>query len=448
MKKIYQTKFLKPLTLLLALVPGVFSCGDEEEVRTELISIFTSNDYFNGYEIFAVASDANGDVIDFAQLKGEETIKLTSTSFNKNTFTLSIVQRILIADYGDKYLSGYSWYEIKPGGSLTLAGSETHLANISLSNSNIDAGYYGLSSNRSFYLVDPRQTFVTVLLSGQNSRIFSTMYDKSLPVGSPTHYSFPTTEFSDLEAQSLDLTSVNMPLDIETVDVALTEEAIVSLYGILGTGEDRQVFQNIVSNYTNSGSLALKYPGNVFDSYASSSILISDNYTAFIFDKDSKFNFTAPSYTYSADGQGPSFAYSVNGGDFVTIEGTYNNPANKNYLSFRAYLPARNNQTVAMVKLPKEIIEIFDEYDPTNWEFNHQSPLIVDYEDFSTAEEFFYASFDKDYKFYDHNVTSLRLNFDGGRIGGRSRKSEEDWKFPFMSTHPVAISKNGLRLPR
>lgn len=448
MKKIFQAKFFKPLTLLLALVPCVFSCGDEEEIRTELISIFASNDYFNGYEIFAVASDANGDVIDFAQLKGEETITLTSTSFNKNSFTLSIVQRILNADNGDKYLSGYSWYEIKPGGSLTLTGRETHLANISLSNSNIDAGYYGLSSNRSFYLVDPRQTFVAVLLSGQSSRIFSTMYDKSLPVGSPTHYSFPTTEFSDLEIQSLDLATVNIPLDTETVDVELTEEAIVSLYGILGTGEDRQIFQNIVSNYTNSGSLDLKYPGSVFDSYASSSILISDNYTAFIFDKDSKFNFTVPSYTYSAEGQGQSFTYSVNGGDFVTVEGTYNNPANRNYFSFRAYIPPRNNQTIAMVKLPEEIIEIFDEYDHANWEFNHQSPLIVDYEDFSTVEEFFYSSFDRDYKFYDHNVTSLRLNFDGGRIGGRSRKNEEDWKFPFLPTRPLTISKNGLRLPR
>jgi hypothetical protein len=442
MAKNFQTEFKLVILSFLAIVFS--SCNEnEEEIKVDLISIYADEDYFGSSEVFVIASDGNGDVIEYAQLKRGDTTTLSSTNFNKESFTLSLVYTFS-ADNGDKSLFGQSYYDMKREAKLDFSYDEFDFFTIQLSNYNPDAAFYNICSNRQFQYIYPGMNLALLTFFGETSRIFNTIYSKDLPIGVPMHYSFPATELNASETGSLDLASVNTDFDLEVVSTGEYHETFVSLHGILGTGQNQQVFQNIVNNYTASGSLDFWYPGNVFGRYASTTVAISDNYEAFIFDKDSKYNFTIPTYTYSSEGQGPAFTFSASGGDWIFVDLDYENSTSQNSLGFRAYVPTGFNQIVNMVKLPEEIIRIFDGYNYENWEFDHESPTVVEFEDYSSLSDYIVANNQKEFTWFNHNSSSVILNPEprGGRTDGRKKVFERLGEFSSIPGHPRLISKN------
>jgi hypothetical protein len=423
------------LILFLASLLVFSSCQESEEIKVDLIKIFVPNDFLEGFELFVIASDANGDVIDFMNMQRGDTSKLSSTNFEGN-FTLSLVYTRLVD--GDKYLLGSSFYNMKPGNTINFNNQgEIFLAFIELNNFNSTAAYYTLSSNDDLEYIQRGQTIVFLKFNREASRIFTTKYE-GVPVGIPMSYSFPTNEYSSFEDNTLDFSTINTALTVETVNTE-NDETFVSLHGILGTGANRQIFQNIVSSYTTASSLDLKFPGTDFNSYASTTVLRNEDYDAFIFDKDSKYNFTTPLYTYSSDGTGPTFTFSISGGDWISVDADYNNVQPRNYYNFRTYIPTDFNQQINMVKLPQEIVSIFDQFNYQNWEFDHQSPAVVDYEDFSNPEEYLIASVRTGFNSFDHNSTSVVLypNSESGRVGGRKRNYQGKWDFSGFPGQPT-----------
>lgn len=406
------------------------SCNDDDEFDPTLISVFVPDYWLSGSnDVFIVASDESGEVIAFAQLENGETTTLSSSEFKGKTFTASFIYRY--RSLGEKEISGESFYGVKRGGTVRLDyedyhdNDENHEAQFNISGFDLAANYYYMTSNGSNSYVGSGNSYIYQYFGQNSSRIFAAKYNNE----GIAKYAFPSTVYDAFESYPFDLSTVTSDFSTETATFAEGLSVDVELLGVLGTGDSRQFFEEITYSGSNGNSIDIKFPGNAFDSYGSYTSIYNDHST-YVYDKDSKYNFTVAAYTYSAEGTGPSLTYSIEGsGDWAYMDVDYNNNSD-NYYDMDLYLPVGTNVTVNIVKLPSEITDGYDDYAYENWEFDSEGIEIVDYEDFEGAGEFLTAISQNDFNSYDYNYTYVELYSEGGRIG---KSDEKDPKHSFMS---------------
>jgi hypothetical protein len=451
MKKTLNWSLRKLLTLCLALgfMFVISSCDDDDKFDPTLISVYTPDYWLGGsYFYYAVASDANGDVITYARLQNGETTTLSSNSYKGKTFTLSIIERY--KSFNSNSIDGESFYQIPRGGVVRLdyedlkeGDNESYLsyAQFNLSNAaNPNVSSYSLITDYTNIDVGTNSTQVNVYFKQESSRVFALAYNNN----GTRRYTFPSTVYNGFETYPFDLATVTSDFVTEAVQIGEEENAYVYVNGILGTGESRQTFREVAYS-SGSGTINVAFPGTAFTSYSSYSEIGGNNFYAYIYDKDSKYNFTHPTYTYAAESTGPQLTYSITGGGdwmYMDIDYDYSIDGNGSY-DLDVYLPVGENIVANIVKLPTEITEGMDDYVYEDWEFDFDGVDVVDYEDFANAAEYIRAVSDKNYNYYDYNYTNVEVYTEGGgELSARKNDAEDRFKYSIMPSLNRSAKQN------
>lgn len=423
-----QNNFLSLKGLILLVLASflltVSSCDNDDDLNPTLITIKVPDYYLgNSEEYYAVASDNNGDVLDFERLKSGETIALESSGYKGNSFTLSFI--VKDRAIGRSILGGDSYYDIKRGATINFAFQDAgeiendtyHEVQFDLTGFDANASYYYFYSNGYNAYVGPGYTSIYPNFSEEKSRVFVTKYDNQ---GQLVAFSFPTAAYSAYQVHPFNLATVTTAFSTETVSLPANTNASVYVSGLMNSANGVHDFGSLYST-ANGGSINIKYaPG--FDRYSSETNLSGNDFYAYIFDKDSRYNFSVPTYSVTLEATGPSLAYTIEGGgDWAYLDIDYNNTAGgSNSYDLDVYVPVGSNNVVNLVKLPQEIVGTLSDYNYNNWDFDLY-PEIVDYEDFSNASEFLAAASEPDFNYYHHNFSMVEID-----VEGSARKESAD----------------------
>lgn len=384
----------KTLPLLVAGLFFVTSCDNEgDSFNPLLVSIQIPADVLDSdSEIYMLASDANGDIIEFKVLEDGETNVLSSDSYKEGTFTLSLISRNASGQY--KYLDGSSYYGVKRGLKVVLDEStfnetEEYLEYTSQNFDINNASYYLLSSNGDIDYVYPDDLSGSLYLAKSPTRIFVTKYNQDYQ---PSGFLFPTTTYTASQSPAINLSGSYTAFQTETVTFSESVYAGVEVYGRPAANNyDEQYEVYDVSSY--GDELDIKFPGTTFPAYSSMSYVEGEDYYYSAYHKSQRSDFSMMDVNASVEIDGPTLVYTVTGdGEIVSLdfdqEGT-----NFEYLDWEIYANTGSNQSVTLPKLPAAITTGFSSYSYNNWEADEEIE-VLEVEGIDSIDEYLNAELD------------------------------------------------------
>lgn len=392
-----KVTLLLSLSLLFAL-----SCEqDEQSFNSLLASVQVSAGFISPFEsqsIYVIASDSNGEVIEYLKLENDQTFELTSISYTESTFTLSFIKTEQhITGKQQKHLIGKSFHGLKRGTKLFLKKQLPGYGNVGFFNftaQNFDANQafeYTLSSNGDIAHVtnpnsqgNPNYNGEGVLYSKNPSKVFILKYGADQK---PLGYLFPSTSYTVSQKYEIDVSGNYLPLQTEVVNFSNLAFVGVRVYGRPNIDHYKELYEVSSSTTSYGNTLTIYYPGTTFPGYASHSWLNENNSYYENFNKSERFDFDFLAIKATIGVFGQTVNYSLVG-DYGIALFNFNIAASDDEIyDWNSFAVTGADQTITLPKLPAEITADFATYSYSSWRVN---PLaeILQFESISNLEEY------------------------------------------------------------
>lgn len=396
--------FTDKATLLLLSFSLFFasSCDQEEQpVNPLLVSVQVSADFissFDNHRVYLLASDSEGNILEYRQLENDQTFELNSSSYTESTFTLSFIETIQYTTGSQqKNLNGKSFHGIKRGSKFLLKKQLPGYGNAGFFNftvQNFDDGKaneYTLASNGGIshvtnptYQGNPVFNGEYVLYSRNPTRLFIAKYgaDKK-----PLGYLFPPTTYTVSQKYMIDVDGVYSAFQTEVANISDFVSAGVTVYGRPFI-DNYEEFYNVSSSSTlYNKSLTIYYPGTAFPGYASHSWLnrTDSYYENFNKSVRSDFDFLKVEATMNVSGQ--TINFSLKGDNGIALFGFRFITSDNEFYNWDSFASVNSNQSIVLPRLPAEITANFGAYSYSSWEPETQVE-ILQLEDVTSLEEY------------------------------------------------------------
>ncbi len=391
-------------TLLLLFLSLFFasSCDQEEEpFNPVLVTVQVSADFIsssNDQHIYLLASDNEGNILEYRQLENDQTFELNSASYTESTFTLSFIETMQYTTGSQqKHLTGKSFHGIKRGSKFPLKKQLPGYGNAGFFNftvQNFDdskANEYTLASNGGIsYVTNPNYqgnpTFngEYSLYSRNPTRLFVVKYDVDKK---PLGYLFPSTTYTVSREYTIDVDGTYSPFQTEVINFSANGFVGVAVYGRPRTDNYEELYKISNSSTSDNNSLTVYYPGTTFPGYASLSWLNENNSYYENFNKSTRSDFDFLNVEATMNVSNQTITCSLKGNNGIALFGFKFTKSDSEVYNWDSFVSVNSNQAITLPKLPAEIIAKFDAYSYNSWQPESQVE-ILQLESVSSLEEY------------------------------------------------------------
>lgn len=393
MKNHFVEKSARAAWLLGALLFVVSSCDNEDEFNPLLASIQVPAGLLDSdSKVYLLASDSEGEIIEFAEIQDGATTQLVSDTYTESTFTLSIVTAYSDLSYKDLY--GSSYHGVRRGVKIVVpesADEEVDYFQFTTQNFDaVNASYYTLASNGDASSIYPDDTSGDLYLSKSPTRFFITKYNLNYePIG----FQFPTTTYTAAQTPAVNLAGTYAAFQSETVNFTESSYAGVTVYGRVAADNFTELYE-VSESSTGSTSLSIKYPGTTFPAYASSSYVEGFDYYYEAYHKSQRSDFSMLDVDATVEITGQTIDYSItSNGDVVSFDFDQDGSESE-YFGWDIYAPTGANKSVTIPKLPTEITSTFSAYSYAGWT-NDEDLEVMQIEGVDSVDEYILAEMDE-----------------------------------------------------